>query len=90
MNVSLADITDAFQKVLSGTLTRPDARAWAEERMGAYHEGDLTFTPAEEEDKILDALLYLEEVEAKTENNQWQHDRGEILNYCYRNDIIEA
>jgi len=89
MQVSLPEITETFQNVLNGYVSRQQARQWAEERMHAYHEGQLEFSPVEEEDKLLDALLYMEEVETKTESNQWQHDRGEILNYCNRNDLLE-
>ena len=80
-----------YQQLLKGDVTRQKAREWAHTHIQDHSVGTLNFSPAFDEDRIVDALLFLDEVEVKVEGQSaWQHDRGSILAFAEGNDLLEA
>lgn len=80
-----------YQHLLKGAATRQEAREWAHRHILSHSEDSLTFSPPFDEDRIIDALLFLDEAEVKVEGQSaWQHDRGAILAFAEGNDLLEA
>lgn len=78
MNLSLSDVKQVFNELLSGKITREQAEKWAELRMEAFDAGELTFEPRSDEELLWKAVIYLSGVAMKVSPDEYMEDEEGI------------
>ncbi len=81
MIVTLTDIGDQFDALLSGTRSREDVETWADRHMRAEDEGRLVYEPKSDEARIWDAITYLSGVALRTAPAVYLHAPEDFLAY---------
>ncbi|WP_160060594.1 hypothetical protein [Psychromonas sp. L1A2] len=81
MKVSLLEVINVLDNLISGKLSREDVSDWARKRQVAEDVGKLEYEPASKEQEIWDAILYLEGVDLKDGTNSYLHVVGDFQNY---------
>ena len=84
MKVSLTEVVNIFDGLISGELSREDASDWAKKRQEAEDAGDLEYEPATKEREIWDAVLYLEGVDLKDSPDTYLHISDDFRDYKNR------
>ena len=81
MIVSLADISCAFDDLISGDRSREDIAGWASLVERAEDSGHLEYDPCTEEERIWDAIDYLTGVDLLTIPSGYLHDIKNFQDY---------
>lgn len=78
MEITLADVSRVFQKVLDGNLTREAADRWAYDVVRKSELGSLAFIPSEDEQKIWSGVMYLYGIDSKESPDEYLHSLDDI------------
>jgi hypothetical protein len=81
MNISLADISEAFNALASNSRSREDIAAWASEVQKAHDAQRLSFSPSESERQIWQAIRYLIGVDLKTSSTEYLHNTDDFNSF---------
>lgn len=81
MKVSLLEVMNILDKLISGELSREDVSDWAKKRQIAEDGGELEYEPASKEQEIWDAILYLEGVDLKDSPDTYLHVVSDFQDY---------
>jgi hypothetical protein len=71
--LSLVEIRNAFDELLSETKTREELSHWASSLMKLQDDDLLVYEPVTDEDRIWNALVYLSGVDLKTDKATYTH-----------------
>jgi hypothetical protein len=85
MEVSVLEIVEIFERLISNELTREEASDWATMRMKAHDSAILEFKPPSNEQVIWRAILYLQGVDLKTSPDSYLHSSEEFTDYISAN-----
>lgn len=86
MKVSLIEVLGVFDNLISGDISKEDASNWAKQRQKAEDSGNLEYEPTSKEQKIWDAILYLEGVDLKDAPDSYLHTAEDF--HDYRNSCL--
>ena len=78
MQLTLDEISETFEKLIDGKITREDADRRAYMRMQAFDLGQLEFVPAAEEQVLWSAIQYLYGIDTKVSPIEYMHSIEEI------------
>lgn len=81
MKIRLVEVLGIFDDLISGNISREYASNWAEQRQGVEDSGNLEYEPATKEQKIWDAILYLEGVDLKDAPDSYLHTNEDFRDY---------
>jgi len=81
MKVSLLEVINVLDKLISGEISREDASDWARKRQVAEDAGELEYESASKEQEIWDAVLYLEGVDLKDGPSSYLHVTDDFREY---------
>jgi hypothetical protein len=74
MKISLLDIQQVFNDLLTHKISREDAEEWARKRMNALDNQDLLFDPPIEEELLWKAVIYLSGIGLKISPDKYMED----------------
>lgn len=78
MNLSLLDVKQVFNDLLSRKISREQAEHWAELRMNAFDAGELTFEPCSDQELLWEAVIYLSGVAMKISPDEYMENEEGI------------
>lgn len=74
MKISLLDVQQVFNDLLTHKISREDAEEWARKRMNALDNQDLLFDPPIEEELLWKAIIYLSGIGLKISPDKYMED----------------
>ncbi len=78
MQLTVAMVSDVFEKVLDGRMTREQANRWAYDVMLKDDDGIVEFSPAAEEDRIWAGVNWLLGADLEIAPRQYFHPEDDI------------
>lgn len=78
MQLTVAMVSDVFEKVLDGRITREQANLWAYEMMLNDDHGIVEFSPPAEEDRIWAGVKWLLGADLEIAPGEYFHPEGDI------------
>lgn len=85
MEIKVKDIEQLFFRLSQKTYSRENAQDQAIKIREAYDRGDLEFYPKEYENKIWDAVQFIELFAEKIEENTYLYSENDLKNYIKEN-----
>lgn len=82
VTVTLSDISQAFNDLISGSRSREEVASWADALRRLHDDDQLQFEPDKEKCRIWGAILYLMGVDLKNSPTEYLHCTEDFL--CYR------
>lgn len=78
MKVSSRDVSDIFNRLISGQLSREDADRWAYSLIQQSDQGKVEFLPPEDEKRIWAAIMFIYGVDLKESPGIYLHSENDI------------
>lgn len=78
MKISLLDVQEVFECLLSHRISREEAEEWATTRMHALDNNELYFDPVTKEDLLWEAIIYLSGIGLKIAPEKYLEDEDGI------------
>src|SRR5258708_2571293 len=90
MKVSLNDVKDAFNAIISGGKDWKKIASWASKVLLARDLNDLEYESPSDETKIFNALKYLTEVASQDINKTYPHSIETLIEYKNKHGLSDG
>lgn len=84
MKLRSIDIIELLDAVISGRLQRDTVEEWAQRRLDLLDDGRLVFEPPEDEQRLYEAIAYLQTIALRHDDGALVRSRGDVLSYRAR------
>jgi hypothetical protein len=78
MEITINDVKNIFNQLISGVITREEADEWAYKLTEDEDANNLVYNPASKEDLIWDAISYLHGIDMQTAPGEYMYSIEDI------------